>query len=162
MSVEVLNPVPRASLGIPEQAFVLTLVSRAMHEKGWAEAISATTRAREISGLDIHLVLIGDGEAHDAAKAAGVPAYIHLEGFQPNTQDYFAAADLGILPSRFPGESFPLVIIECLNAGTPVLASDIGEIRYMLTNDQGIAGHFSRWRQIGLSMLITSHSRLRI
>lgn len=140
VSVEVLNPVPRASLGIPEQAFVLTLVSRAMHTKGWAEAIAATTRARDISGLDIHLVLIGDGEAHDAAKAAGVPAYIHLEGFQPNTQDYFATADLGFLPSRFPGESFPLVIIECLNAGTPVLASDIGEIRYMLTNDQGIAG----------------------
>lgn len=133
-------PADRAAMGIPEDAFVLTLVSRALHAKGWAEAIAATTRARGISGRDIHLVLVGDGEARDSAEAEGVPGHVHLLGFRPNTRDYFAAADLGFLPSRFPGESAPLVVIESLLAGTPVLASDIGEIRDMLTTPEGPAG----------------------
>ena len=135
-----INPIDRSMLNIPEDAFVLVLVSRALHAKGWAEAIAATLRAREISEKDIHLVLVGDGEARDTAAAAGLPPHIHLEGFRPNTQDYFAAADLGFLPSRFAGESFPLVVIESLIAGTPVLATDIGEIRYMLTTNEGMAG----------------------
>jgi O-antigen biosynthesis protein len=84
--------------------------------------------------------LVGEGEAKDAAEAIGVPDHVHLEGFRANTQDYFAAADLGFLPSRFKGESFPLVVIESLIAGTPVLASDVGEIRYMLTTERGMAG----------------------
>lgn len=132
--------VDRRTLGIAKNAFVLTVVSRALHTKGWAEAIASTTRAREISGRDIHLVLVGDGEAKDAAEASGVPEYIHLEGFRSNTQDYFAAADLGFLPSRFKGESFPLVVIESLISGTPVLASRVGEISYMLETEEGPAG----------------------
>lgn len=135
-----ITPLDRARLGIDADAFLLTLVSRALHSKGWSEAIAAVNRARELSGRDIHLVLIGEGEAKDAAVAAGVPDHVHLEGFRDNIRDYFAASDLGFLPSRFPGESFPLVIIDSLNAGTPVLASDIGEIRYMLTTEEGPAG----------------------
>src|SRR5690606_24867463 len=43
-------------------------------------------------------------------------------------------------PSRFPGESAPLVLIDCLLTGRPMLASDIGEIRYMLDTAGGPAG----------------------
>lgn len=140
LSKSEVSAIDRASLGIAEDAFLLTLVSRALHSKGWAEAVAAVTRARDISGKDIQLILIGEGEARDALVAAGPDAHLHLEGFRQNIRDYFAASDLGFLPSRFPGESFPLVIIDSLNAGTPVLASDIGEIGYMLTTDEGPAG----------------------
>ncbi len=77
-----ISPVARSTLGIPDDAFVLVLVSRALHEKGWAEAILATSRARELSGKDIHLVLVGEGEAKDAAEARGIPAHVHLVGFR--------------------------------------------------------------------------------
>lgn len=140
VGVSRLAPFDVGTLGIAEDAFVIVLVSRALPEKGWAEAIAATTLAREISGRDIQLIMVGDGEAKDLAEAAGVPAHVHLVGFRPNPQDYFAAADLGLLPSRFKGESFPLVVIESLIAGTPVLASDIGEVRSMLTTADGMAG----------------------
>ena len=133
-------PVDRAALGIAADAFVMVVVSRALPEKGWAEAIESTIRAREISGRDIHLIPVGDGGGEAEAEAAGVPGFIHLEGFRPNTQDYFAAADLGVLPSRFKGESFPLVVIESLIAGTPVLASNVGEIASMLATEEGPAG----------------------
>ncbi len=64
----------------------------------------------------------------------------HLLGFQRNVRGYFAVADIGLLPSRFRGESAPLVIIECLQAGRPFVASDLGEIAGMLASEDGMAG----------------------
>ena len=134
-----VTAVDRATLGIASDAFVLTVVSRAIAPKGWQEAIESVTRAREISAKDVHLILVGDGPEYDRLKGQ-VPPFVHLEGFRGNTRDYFAAADAGLLPSRFKGESFPLVIIDCLHAGRPVISSDLGEIPYMLTTPDGVAG----------------------
>ena len=66
--------------------------------------------------------------------------FVHYLGFRSNIRDYFAASDIGFLPSRFKGESFPLVLIDCVLSGKPVLASDVGEIRYMLDSTDGLAG----------------------
>ncbi|KTG16283.1 MULTISPECIES: glycosyltransferase [unclassified Guyparkeria] len=134
------EPIDRAQLGIAPEAFVLTLVSRAIPDKGWYEAIEAVEAARARSGQDIHLVLIGEGPVYDELTAAPPPGYVHLEGFRNDIRGYFAASDLGFLPSRFEGESFPLVVIDCLHTGTPVLASAVGEIPYMLQTDTGVAG----------------------
>ena len=49
-------------------------------------------------------------------------------------------ADMGLLPSRFPGESAPLVLIDCLLAGKPMLATRLGEIQEMLEGDGRPAG----------------------
>ncbi len=134
-----VTAVDRATLGIAADAFVLTVVSRAIAPKGWQEAIEAVARAREISAKNVHLILVGDGPEYDRLKGQ-VPPFVHLEGFRSNTRDYFATADAGLLPSRFKGESFPLVIIDCLHAGRPVISSDLGEIPYMLTTPDGVAG----------------------
>jgi glycosyltransferase involved in cell wall biosynthesis len=116
------------------------LVSRALEFKGWSEAISAVALAREVSGRDIHLLLVGDGPEQERLAQTELPSYIHLEGFQRNVRGYFAVADLGFLPSKFEGESFPLVIIECLQSGRPFLATSLGEIPYMLDSPDGPAG----------------------
>jgi glycosyltransferase involved in cell wall biosynthesis len=139
---EAFEPISRASLGIADDAFVFTLVSRAMEEKGWREAIEAVTRAREVSASNIHLLLVGDGPEYDrmACLDGGLADFVHLEGYQRNVRGYFAVADMGFLPSKFRGESFPLVIIECLQSGIPLLASDLGEISRMLEGPKGMAG----------------------
>ncbi|TGD74095.1 glycosyltransferase [Mangrovimicrobium sediminis] len=137
---ESFEPVERASLGIDASAFVLTLVSRGLPDKGWQEAIDAVNAVRDAAGCDVHLVLVGDGLEYDRLSATELPPHIHLEGFQENVRGYFALADMGFLPSRFRGESFPLVIIECLLSGRPFLASDLGEIRRMLDSEAGMAG----------------------
>jgi len=128
-----IKAVDRASLGIPAQAFVACLVSRAIAEKGWDEAVKAVDLAREQSGKDIRLVLIGEGEEYTRLSQPGaVGPHIQLLGFKRNLRDYFAMSDVGLLPSRFRGESFPLTLIDCLAAGRPVLASNVGEIQHML------------------------------
>lgn len=126
--------------GIPADSFVLCLCSRAIFEKGWVEAVEAVKKANEKSKRPIHLLLLGSGEAYEALKSQESP-YIHLTGMQSNTRAFFLASDMGFLPSRFNGESVPLVIIDSLMCGKPVIASKIGEIPYQLTLDNGdIAG----------------------
>jgi glycosyltransferase involved in cell wall biosynthesis len=140
LSTTEFEPILRSELGVPEKAFVLTLISRAMEEKGWQEAIEIVTMARELSGADIHLLLVGDGVEYDRMIGLELPPYIHLEGFQRNVRGYFAVADMGFLPSKFRGESFPMVIIECLQSGRPFLASALGDLPYMLDSPDGPAG----------------------
>ena len=135
-----VEKITRQSLQIPDDAFVLCIVSRGILEKGWIESVEAVKIARKKTKKNIHLILVGDGKAYDILKD-NVPNYVHLVGFQKNTRAYFKISDIGLLPSRFKGESFPLVIIDALFCDIPVIASNIGETKNMLTTEQGeIAG----------------------
>jgi hypothetical protein len=49
-------------------------------------------------------------------------------------------SDIGLLPTTFPGESFPLSIIECFMAGKPMMVTEVGEVRGMLTESPGQMG----------------------
>jgi glycosyltransferase involved in cell wall biosynthesis/ubiquinone/menaquinone biosynthesis C-methylase UbiE len=135
-----INPISRSELGIKEDDFVICLTARAIPEKGWEEGINALVWARSNSKKNIHLLLIGDGQEFDRLKSQMNYDFVHFLGFRPNVRDYYAIADLGFLPSRFKGESFPLVLMDCLHAGKPMLASNIGEINQMLQTDEGLAG----------------------
>ena len=132
--------VSRGSLGLSDDDFVLCLVSRALPTKGWEEAVEIIVMVNEKSSRPVHLLLIGEGEMYDKLKDCRSP-YIHCLGNQFALQDFYTISDLGFFPSRYPGESFPLVNIECLLSGTPIIASDIGEVANQLTTENGnVAG----------------------
>jgi glycosyltransferase involved in cell wall biosynthesis len=135
-----IMPISRDELHVDLDDFILCMVARAIPEKGWEEAINAVVWASQHSSRKIHLLLIGDGPEFVRLESKNSHAFIHFLGFQPNVRDYFSVSDIGFLPSRFKGESSPLVLIDCLISGRPVLASDIGEIRYMLDSNEGLAG----------------------
>lgn len=150
----------RSQFGIGEQDFVLCLASRALPSKGWAEAVEAVMLANKRSKRQIHLLLLGAGEMCDTLqkhpekvlhsayekgflekKQNNLPEYIHVLGNCENLQNYYAMANMGFFPSYFSGESAPLVNIECLLTGTPIIATNIGEIPHQLTLDSGeVAG----------------------
>jgi glycosyltransferase involved in cell wall biosynthesis len=133
-------PVPRVHMNIPEEAFVLCCISRAIPDKGWAESILTIERARELSGRDIRLILVGNGQVYDEYCRVGAPDFVYLAGFSENSVGYYAAADMGIMLTKFKSESFPLTIVDCLFAGKPYIASDVGDIRNMLTTSDDVAG----------------------
>ena len=134
------TPIDRDTLGIPGEAFLVCLASRGIREKGWQEAIEATALARELSERDIRLIILGEGPERYRLQQAPLPEWLQLPGFRANARDYFASADLGLLPSYFAGESQPLTLLECLSAGRPFLATDVGEIKNMLATPVGLAG----------------------
>jgi glycosyltransferase involved in cell wall biosynthesis len=140
LRVQPIQPMNRPELRIGVDDFVLCLISRALPEKGWQEAIDAVERATAMGGRPVHLLLIGEGPEYERLRVSGVKDRIHLLGYQSNIRDYFAMSDMGFLPTRFAGESFPLVLIDSLMAGKPVLASKVGEIAPMLEGLDGTAG----------------------
>ncbi len=133
---EPINPIPRADLNIPENSFVACVVSRAIPQKGWQAAIDSVKLANESGGRRMDLILVGAGEMYDKLKG-NVPEFVHLVGFKSNVRDYLAAADIGLLPSEYAGESFPLLIIDSFFAGCPVVSSNLGEVPAMI-EDAGI------------------------
>ncbi|QUJ76021.1 glycosyltransferase family 4 protein [Sulfitobacter albidus] len=128
----------RADLGLREDALVLCLASRAIASKGWGEAVDLTATLNA-QGHKVDLMLIGEGPAADAVRA-DAPAHVHLMGQVANLQDYLAIADIGLLPSYFVGESLPLVLIEMMAKGLPLIATDIGEIASILGEGDEAAG----------------------
>jgi glycosyltransferase involved in cell wall biosynthesis len=137
----VVRSIARADIGLPDDAFVFVMVARGIQEKGWLEAIKAfrLVRARYQQAA---LLLVGEGEylnklRLDYATEPGVIFY----GSHPDSIELTVLANAGLLPSYFPIESLPNVIIDYLRCHLPVLASNIGEIPGMLTLPDGsIAG----------------------
>ncbi len=135
-----LTTVDRSKFGIEQEDFVVCLASRAVPEKGWQEAIDAVIIANTTSSRKIHLLLVGDGPELVRLQSEVLPDFIHLLGFQKNVRGYFAVSDIGLLTSRFKGESCPLVLIECLSVGRPMIATDVGEVTKMLEFGGKLAG----------------------
>mgnify|MGYP003814763903 FL=1 len=140
-----LDPRPfnatRAELGIGNDDLVFALVSRAIPEKGWEVAIQALALAQARTQRRLVLLLCGAGPEADrlASLYADQPAVKFL-GFQERVHGLYRLADCAILPTRFQGESFPLTLIQAMQVGTPVIATDVGEIASMLSRDGRRAG----------------------
>ncbi len=77
---------------------------------------------------------------YDEYCRLGVPDFLYLAGFSENSVGHYASADMGIMLTKFKSESFPLTIVDCLFAGKPYIATDVGDIRNMLTTSDDVAG----------------------
>jgi glycosyltransferase involved in cell wall biosynthesis len=126
--------------GILKDEFVVTLIARGIPEKGWREAINAVISLRD-KGYRIHLLLGGESDFVDQLKRKyKTNKYIDFLDFVSDTSEPIAISDVCLLPTYYSSESMPMVIIEYLSLGKPVIATDIGEIKWMLETEKGIAG----------------------
>ena len=94
-------------------------VGRLVASKGFDVLLEAFRRARLPA---TRLVIVGDGPERRRLErlAAGLP--VTFLGFCEDAKDWFQALELFVSASR--REPFGRVIIEALDAGTPVIASD--------------------------------------
>lgn len=135
-------PKTRTDLGIPQDAVVFALAARGVEGKGWTEAVRAYLKLRERRPeFPMALIMAGEGTSADDAKmiAAG-DSTIHFLGFIGEVHGLYRLSDVALLPSRYPGESFPLSLIQAFQVGVPCIATDVGEIRRMTTIDSRQAG----------------------
>ena len=132
----------RTELGVNDNDFVFGLISRAIPEKGWEQAILATVKLNKVlENRRAHLFLIGEGRYAEELKGKyAKDETIHFVGFQSNLAEWIAMFDAGLLPSYFQSESQPLIIIEFIAHNKPVIATDIGEIHTMLIRGKKKAG----------------------
>ena len=108
----------RAELGAGDDEFVIGGVGRLARSKGFDTLI----RAFEAAALPAaKLVIVGEGsQRRRLERMAG--SKVTLTGFRDDAKNLYEAFDLFVSPSRI--EPFGRVIIEALDAGTPVIATD--------------------------------------
>jgi glycosyltransferase involved in cell wall biosynthesis len=82
--------------------------------------------ARAFRGTAVKLMILGEGPFRPALEALraelGVEDQILLPGFTTDPWPYYASADLFALSSDYEG--YPLVLIEALRAGVPIVSTD--------------------------------------
>lgn len=117
----------------------LILVSRAIPEKGWKEAILAVISLNE-NNVKVNLELVGDGPLLSELKSKNYPDFIRFAGNVDNVLPLIEDAHIGLLPTYYYAESLPNSVIEYLSCGKPVVASNIGAIEDMLSYNNEIAG----------------------
>lgn len=140
------KPVELEEFGIKEDSIVTIIASRAMEQKGWNEAIEAVKITRERTGFDIHLFLLGSGPLYDRLKEKVLPPYIHLLGYKQNVDDYIAQSNIGMMVSYSKSESFPLITLQYLMAGIPIISTNIGESKEIISYGEEIAGELIQLR----------------
>jgi len=102
-------------------------VGRLTSRKGVDYLLYAMKKIREI-----HCVVVGDGPQREylfsLTKTIGIQKRVTFTGYVPkeDLKHLYAAADFLVLPSL--AEGLPLVILEALATGTPVIASRIAGI----------------------------------
>ena len=82
-------------------------------------------------------VFIGDGDAASLtglARELDVASRVHVLGYRADASRYLPLADTLVLPSR--NEGLPIVVLEALRAGVPVVASSIPEIAEAVDDGQ--------------------------
>ncbi len=128
----------KKQLGIGVDDFVFGMVSRGIPDKGWQVAIDAFIK---LNNPATHLVLTGSGEYLDDLKEkyASVKR-IQFTGHSDAPINWINIFDAGLLPSTYPSESLPTVVIEYLYCHVPVIASDAGEIVNMTGQDANPSG----------------------
>lgn len=124
----VADPRPGLPASLPQRAGAL-FVGRLSAEKGGATLIEGWRRLP-----DIPLTILGDGPERAALQAAA-PPHIRFLGFQDRETvlGAMAGAQALIVPSTWY-ENFPMTVVEAMALGTPVIASDIGALRTIVTD----------------------------
>jgi glycosyltransferase involved in cell wall biosynthesis len=84
------------------------------------------------------LLIVGDGHMRgkliNEARRLGIAGSVTFAGFQTNVSEYLDKMDVFVLPSRTEG--FPLVLLEAMTMGLPVVATNVGGIPELVVNDE--------------------------
>jgi glycosyltransferase involved in cell wall biosynthesis len=130
----------RAALGIARDALLVGTLGRLSREKNLELFVDlAAALSREIPGS--RFVIAGEGPhraaVERAVKAASLEGALRLAGAREDVPDFLSALDLFVLTSDTEG--LPNAIMEAMAAGLPVVATDVGGVREVVT--EGETGH---------------------
>jgi glycosyltransferase involved in cell wall biosynthesis len=120
----------RKKLGLPKSRKIIFSVRRLVYKNGLDTLIESIPLLKP-DYPNLLFVIAGKGPSRkfieDRIKDLGIEANIKLTGFVPDRllPVYYDSADYFILPSA-SGEGLPLVLLEAMACGLPVIATAVG------------------------------------
>jgi len=116
---------PKPAFKKPGSPIVIGALGRLSEEKGFADFFHALQELKKM-GLDFRLHLGGDGPelAHlkSLEVSLGLQGLIEWQGWVQDKAAFYRELDIMCLPSR--EDSFPMVLLETLAHGVPIIATD--------------------------------------
>jgi glycosyltransferase involved in cell wall biosynthesis len=125
----------RIALGIHENRRVIGWVGRLGREKGADIMLAALSRLSDDHALSV----IGAGPEGERlralARSLGVDSRVTWHGSIADAGRLMAAFDIFALSSRTEGT--PIVLLEAMAAGTPIVATDVGGVADVISSAEG-------------------------
>lgn len=129
----------RAELGLPPTAKLIGVVSVLRSWKGHEHLIRAMQKLLP-DFPDLYLVIVGEGGQQQNLEqlilGLGLEQHVFLIGHRENVPGILRSLDCLVLPS-VQKEGIPQIILQAFAAATPVVGTDIGGVREVLTPDRG-------------------------
>ncbi len=129
----------RAALGIcsADESCVIGAMGRFDRQKGfdiYLKALAIVTQ--ENPQVKFYLAGYGNAEAELRALARALAVPVIFAGYQSDPQNFWPALDIAVIPSRWEG--FGLVVVEAMQSGCAVIASNVDSIPEIIQN--GVSG----------------------
>ncbi|HEX7244595.1 MAG TPA: glycosyltransferase [Solirubrobacterales bacterium] len=129
----------RQDVGLGEEEVLLAFVGRFAPIKRLDLLLDAFARARAAEPR-LRLAVVGDGDERAGlerqANELGVAVDVRFLGYRRDLRPVLAAADLAVLSSD--NEGTPVSLIEAAAAGLPAVATDVGGVSEVVSEDTGI------------------------
>lgn len=123
----------RSQLGLPADKKVVLFVSDNLSNPRKGVAVLFEAARQMARRADVHFVGLGRRADMPRGLSVSFPGFVSDEGM---LRRYFSAADAFALAS--PAENSPLVIIEALTCGTPVVAFPVGGVPELVNDANGV------------------------
>ena len=131
----------RREFGIPTGVSLVGMVANLRPRKG-AELLLAATAELARSGFDLHVMLVGQPfrefgrdyglELRLLVDRLGLGPRVTLTGYRSDIDRLMSAIDVFVLPSLF-GEGMPMVLLEAMGMGLPVITTSVEGIPEVVT-----------------------------
>ena len=126
--------------------------------KGFDLLIEAVAKLRsKLPNIKLHVVGSGYEGYLNLLKEKGIENFVVFHGMVDHSKvcSYLKSADIFIMPSRHEG--FPITLLEAMSSGIPVIASNIGSLKEIISDGKdGILFQTENTEELANSILMLS------
>lgn len=133
----------RAELGIGPRTFVFLAMGNARAEKGFEDLLEAAALLRAPAGRPFACLIVGGmsqseycNDLRQRHQRLGLDGTVRFLGFRQDVEAMYSAADAFVLSSR--SEGLPMVVLESMMAGLPVIGTRVGGVPTALDQEHGL------------------------
>lgn len=123
---------------IPPDTFVMSILARYAPEKGLMFLLDSLYRLKETTDKPFVCIICGDGELFgqvaDRIRELKLETQVITAGYRTDTQRILQASDL-YLNSSERNEAMSFSVLEAMNAGLPLVVTDVGGNRDLAETD---------------------------
>lgn len=136
VDTEVFKPIDkvlaRSSLGLPQDKKIVLFLADAGKENPWKGWVYTENLVKQYAAnADVLLVCVGN---HELKEPSGNVLY---KGYTKDEEElalYYNAADVLLFTSV--AENFPLVVLEAMSCGLPVISFDVGGVKEVVSHKE--------------------------